>query len=204
MAAQSLNGEGTATLDTDVDPALRPHPDFRAAVVADARMLAAFRSERNEFRSALDTVLQVVRLMLVTDAFLGQVAYRAKTALLKRRVPVLPWICHRIAMMSAQISIGEFVVVQPGVFMPHGQIVAEGVSEIQAGAILMPWITIGLLGPGIKGPTIGRLATIGSGAKVLGPVTVGKGARVGGNAVVVDDVPDGVTVVGMPARAVSD
>jgi serine O-acetyltransferase len=116
---------------------------------------------------------------------------------------VLPAIAQRIAMMTAQISIADAVVVQPGVFMPHGQVVIEGISEVQAGAVLFPWITIGLQGPGVTGPTIGAMATIGTGARVLGPVTVGKRARVGANAVVVDDVPDGVTVVGMPAKAVS-
>ena len=42
--------------------------------------------------------------------------------------------------------------------------------------------------------------TIGTGAKVLGRITVGRGARIGANAVVIDDVEPGVTVVGAPAR----
>ena len=202
MATPTVDGQGAAQPETD--PAKRPHPGFREAVVADARIAAAFRSERHDFESTLDTVLQVLRLMLVTDAFLGQVAYRLKVALVRRRIPVLPSIAQRVAMVSAQISIGDLVVVAPGVFMPHGQVVVEGVSDIAGGAVLFPWITIGLLGPGVKGPTIGPLATIGTGARVLGPVTVGARARVGANAVVVDDVPDGVTVVGMPARSVSE
>ena len=202
MASSTVDGQGTAQPETDA--AKRPHPGFREAVIADARIAAAFRSERHDFRSTLDTVLQVLRLMLVTDAFLGQVAYRLKVALIKRRIPVLPSIAQRIAMITAQISIADLVVVAPGVFMPHGQVVVEGVSEVQGGAVLFPWITIGLQGPGVRGPTIGALATVGTGARVLGPVTVGKRARVGANAVVVDDVPDGVTVVGMPARAVGD
>ena len=43
---------------------------------------------------------------------------------------------------------------------------------------------------------------MGSGAQILGPITVGAGARVGANAVVVKDVPEGVTVTGIPARVV--
>ncbi len=43
---------------------------------------------------------------------------------------------------------------------------------------------------------------IGAGAKVLGPITVGDNARVGANAVVLDNVPDNTSVVGMPARPV--
>jgi serine O-acetyltransferase len=51
-------------------------------------------------------------------------------------------------------------------------------------------------------PTIGNGAIVGSGAQVLGPITVGAGARVGANAVVVQDVPAGVVVVGIPAKAI--
>ena len=51
-------------------------------------------------------------------------------------------------------------------------------------------------------PEIGNNVFIGAGAKVIGSVKVGDNARVGANAVVVDDVPSGVTVVGVPARPV--
>ena len=58
-------------------------------------------------------------------------------------------------------------------------------------------------GPGdVTGPTIERGASIGTGAKVIGPVVVGAGASVGAGAVVVDDVPAGATVAGIPARRV--
>ena len=43
---------------------------------------------------------------------------------------------------------------------------------------------------------------IGAGAKILGPFTVGEGARIGSNAVVLDEVPPGATVVGVPGRVV--
>lgn len=52
-------------------------------------------------------------------------------------------------------------------------------------------------------PRIGDGVFIGAGAKILGGVTVGAGAKIGANAVVVEDVPPGVTVVGIPARVVN-
>ena len=55
---------------------------------------------------------------------------------------------------------------------------------------------------GKRHPTIGNNVIIGAGAKVLGAILIGEGARVGSNAVVVAPVPEGTTVVGVPARAV--
>jgi len=55
---------------------------------------------------------------------------------------------------------------------------------------------------GKRHPTVGNNVIIGAGAKVLGPISVGDNARVGSNAVVLDNVPNGTTVVGIPARPV--
>lgn len=51
-------------------------------------------------------------------------------------------------------------------------------------------------------PTLGNNVVIGAGAKVLGPITIGDNARVGSNSVVMRDVPDDATVVGIPGRIV--
>jgi serine O-acetyltransferase len=179
-------------------------PKFLDALLADARVAAAYRGERHQFVSRLDGVLQALRLMLTTDAFLAQAAYRLKARTQALGIPVLPWIAHRVAMMSAQVSISDGAVLHPGVFIPHGQVVIQGVVVVHTGAVLHPWTTIGLIGPGVIGPAIGPRASIGTGAKVLGPVSVGANARVGANAVVLGDVPPNTTVVGMPAKAVAD
>ena len=105
-------------------------------------------------------------------------------------------------MMTAQVSIGDPVVVQPGIYIVHGQVVIDGIMEIHSGAVLAPWVSVGLVAGNFIGPTLGARAYIGSGARVLGSVRVGKGAKVGANAVVLRDVPDGATAVGIPARVV--
>jgi serine O-acetyltransferase len=51
-------------------------------------------------------------------------------------------------------------------------------------------------------PTLGNNVIVGSGAQILGPFRVGDGARIGSGAVVINEVPDGVTMVGPPARAI--
>jgi serine O-acetyltransferase len=179
------------------------HPRFLEALLADARITAAYRGERSEFRGRVDALLQVLRLMLMSDAFLAHAAYRLKARMQALGIPVLPRIAHRVAMVTAQISIGDPVLMHPGVYIVHGQIVADGLVEIHSGAVLYPWITLGLIGPDVVGPTIGPGARIGTGAKVLGKVQVGENALVGANAVVLDDVPADTTVVGVPARPVA-
>jgi serine O-acetyltransferase len=178
------------------------HPPFIEALIADARITAGMRGERQHFRSRADALLQALRLMWVSDAFLAHAAYRAKARLQALGVPILPRIFHRIAMITGQVSIGDPVLMHPGVYIVHGQIVVDGLVEIHSGVVLRPWITIGLISGTFEGPTIGPGARIGTGAKVLGNITVGQLAHVGANAVVIHDVAPGTTVVGVPAKPV--
>lgn len=180
------------------------HPGLREALTADARVTALHRGERYEFRSRLDAVTQILRLAWVSDAFLAQSLYRAKARLQALGVPILPRLAHRLAMAIAQISIGDPVVVHPGVYIIHGQFVADGLVEIHSGAVIAPFVTIGLRAGDVVGATIEPNVSIGTGAKVIGGVRVGAGAQIGANAVVVDDVPGGTIVVGVPARRKGD
>jgi len=179
------------------------HPGFREAVLADARANARYRGEREEFRSPVDAALQVMRLLWVSDAFCGQVLYRLKARLQALGVPLLPRIAHRLAVGLAQVAIGDPVVVHPGVYVVHGQVVIDGFVEIGTGTVIHPFVTVGLRSGDLTGPTIERDAYIGTGAKVIGNLRVGEGARIGANAVVIEDVPAGTTVVGVPARPVA-
>jgi serine O-acetyltransferase len=178
------------------------HPRLREALAADARVTALYRGERHEFRSPLDTAVQVLRLAWVSDAFLAQALYRVKARLQALGLPVLPRLAHRLAMVTAQVSIGDPVVVEPGVYVIHGQVVVDGLVEIGRGTVIAPFVTIGLRAGDLRGATIGRDVSIGTGAKVVGSVRIGAGATIGANAVVVDDVEPGATVVGAPARPV--
>ena len=176
------------------------HPRFWTALTEDARVTALHRGERHEFRSSLDAFGQALRLAWASDAFLAQALYRAKSRLQALGVPLLPRLLHKLAILSAQVSIGDPVVVAPGVYIVHGSVVLDGLVEIGAGVVISPFVTIGLRAGDVTGPTVERYVKIGTGAKLIGPVRVGEGATIGANAVVVDDVPAGATVVGVPAR----
>lgn len=145
----------------------------------------------------------MLRLCLVSDGFLGLVLYRLKATLQAKGVPFLPRIAHRLAMMVAQIAIGDPVVVHAGVYIVHGQTVIDGLTEIGPGAVIAPFTSIGLRSGNYQGPTVERGVHVGTGARVLGPVRIGAGAQIGANAVVIADVEAGAIAVGIPARAVS-
>ncbi len=180
------------------------HPPLAEALLADARLTARYRGERHEFRSRLDAALQMLRLAWVSDAFLAQSLYRAKARMQARRTPVLPRLAHRLAMITAQVSIGDPVVVEPGVYIIHGQVVIDGIVEIGAGTTIGPFVTIGLRAGELRGATVAADVSIGTGAKIIGPVQIGRGATIGAGAVVLDDVAPGETVVGAPARPISE
>jgi serine O-acetyltransferase len=180
------------------------HPGLREALLADARVTLRHLGEREEFTSRLDAAVQVLRLIWGSDAFLAQALYRLKARLQRLGVPLLPRLAHRLAMISAQVSIGDPVVVHPGIYLLHGQVVIDGIVEIHPGVVIGPFVTIGLRSGDIGGPTIEENVSIGTGAKVLGRVRVGAGASIAANAVVIADVPPGATVVGAPARPTND
>jgi len=178
----------------------RAHPPFFRAVAADARATLNLRMEGDRAVGRLALVWQVLRLSWVADAFFAQVCYRGKARLQRFRVPLVPSILHRLAMMHAQVCIGNPVVIAPGLYLPHGQVVIDGITTLGTDAVVFPWVTIGLKAGDIQGPTLADGVNIGTGAKVLGAITLGEGCMVGANAVVVDDVAPRTTVVGIPAR----
>ena len=178
------------------------HPRFWEAVCEDARVTALHRGERHEFNSSLDALGQALRLAWVSDAFLAQALYRGKARLQALGVPVIPRALHKLAMLIAQVSIGDPVVLGPGVYIVHGSVVLDGLVEIETGVVISPFVTIGLRAGDVRGPTVERSVNIGTGAKLIGPIRVGEGATVAAGAVVVEDVPAGTTVLGVPAGRV--
>ncbi|MDF2178914.1 serine O-acetyltransferase [Aliiglaciecola sp. CAU 1673] len=91
-------------------------------------------------------------------------------------------------------------------FIDHGMGVVIGeTAEIGDDVTLYHGVTLGgtSWSAGKRHPTLLDNVVIGAGAKVLGPITIGKGAKVGSNSVVVKDVPEEATVVGIPGRIVA-
>lgn len=94
----------------------------------------------------------------------------------------------------------------PRLFIDHGTGVVIGeTSEVGADVTMYHGVTLGgtSLARTKRHPTIGDRVTIGTGAKILGPVTVGDDSRIGANAVVVKPVPPNSVVVGVPGQVIA-
>ena len=179
----------------------RRRPGLARAVREDARRATRLRGERTP-SSRPGTVATVIRLMWGGDDFAGVVLYRLRTSLRAAHVPLLPRLLDRTCAVLFGLRIGDRVAIGEGLYIPHGNVVIDGVTVIGKRAFIGPWVCIGLMLGVFVGPRIGDGVFIGTGASVLGPIHVGDGARIAAGSVVVSDVPAGASVAGVPARVV--
>lgn len=132
-------------------------------------------------------------------------AHRLAHALYGASVPVAPRAIATLARSLTGIEIHPAANIGHGFFMDHGMGVVVGeTAEIGDNVTLYQGVTLGGTGfqTGKRHPTVQDNVTIGSGAKLLGPIKVGHGSKIGANTVVIHDVPPNSTVVGNPGHPV--
>lgn len=122
----------------------------------------------------------------------------------------LKWLARFISHISrwlTGIEIHPGATIGQRVFIDHGMGVVIGeTAEIGNDCTLYHGVTLGgtSWNKGKRHPTLMPGVVVGAGAKILGPITIGREAKVGSNAVVVKDVPDGATAIGIPARILDE
>ena len=132
-------------------------------------------------------------------------AHRVAHALYKAEVPLVPRALAFGSRAITGVEIHPAAQIGSDFFIDHGAGVVIGeTAEIGDRVTLYQGVTLGGTGfaRGKRHPTVGDDVTIGSGAKLLGPVEIGHGAKVGANTVVISDVPPNSTVVGNPGHPV--
>lgn len=120
-------------------------------------------------------------------------------------VPFIPRFISYLTRIITGIEIHPKAQIGNRFFIDHGEGVVIGETTIIGDDVLIyQQVTLGGTGNehGKRHPTIGNNVIIGAGAKVLGNITIGDNTRVGAGSVVVDDVPEHCTVVGVPGRVV--
>jgi serine O-acetyltransferase len=131
--------------------------------------------------------------------------HRVAHGLREAGVPLLPRSLATASRALTGIEIHPSAEIGDSFFVDHGMGVVIGeTAEIGDDVTLYQGVTLGgtSLHHEKRHPTLGDGVIVGSGAQILGGFTVGRDARVGANAVVLAEVPPGVTVVGIPAKPV--
>lgn len=145
------------------------------------------------------------------DAFLF---YRGFKALQSYRIARYFWESGRIflARQLQAISVESYSMdihpgarIEEGVFIDHGTgIVIGETARVERNVSILHNVTLGGTGKssGIRHPLISEGVMLGAGAKVLGDITVGRNCKVAAGSIVLQDIPDGCTAVGIPAKAI--
>ncbi|HWI23033.1 MAG TPA: serine O-acetyltransferase [Baekduia sp.] len=131
--------------------------------------------------------------------------HRIAHALLKNRVPIVPRALAYVSRSLTNVEIHPGAQIGESFFIDHGTGVVIGETAVIGDNVtLYQGVTLGGTGfaTGKRHPTVQDNVTIGSGAKLLGPITIGHGAKIGANTVVITDVPPNSTVVGNPGHVV--
>ncbi|HEX6374708.1 MAG TPA: serine O-acetyltransferase EpsC [Allosphingosinicella sp.] len=126
--------------------------------------------------------------------------------LYKGELYFLARLVNHVSRFLTAIDIHPGASVGDNFFIDHGFVVIGETAFVGDNVTIYQHVTLGGTNPtsgeaGNRHPTIGNHVIIGSGAQVLGPIKVGDRARIGANAVVTKDVPEGATMVGIPARS---
>lgn len=144
-----------------------------------------------------------LEVLLLYPCIHVEIAHKLSHFLYKHKWFFLARLISQIARFFTGIEIHPGATIGKGLCIDHGIGVVIGeTAEIGDDVLIYHGVTLGGTGKdkGKRHPTIGNGVVIGAGAKVLGPIKVGDNAKIGANAVVVKDVPEGATAVGIPAK----
>lgn len=142
-----------------------------------------------------------IEVLLLYQSIHVLIFYRIANRLYRFKLFFLARLISQLGRFFTGIEIHPGAKIGKGLFIDHGMGVVIGeTAEIGDNVIIYHGVTLGGTGKekGKRHPTVGNNVIIGCGAKVLGPINIGDEAKIGANAVVLKDVPQGKTVVGIP------
>lgn len=147
----------------------------------------------------------LLEVILCYPGFHALLIHRISHKLWCWKIPLIPRMLSTFARFLTGIDIHPGATIGRRFFIDHGMGVVIGeTTEIGDDVLLYQGVTLG--GTSSKAekrhPTLGRGVVVGAGAKVLGNITLGNYSKVGAGSVVINDVPEHATVVGVPGRVV--
>lgn len=163
------------------------------------------REDIDSIRARDPAARSLAEVILCYPGLHALAVYRIAHALWNRNLHLPARFLSHLAKIFSGVEIHPGAQIGRHLFIDHGTGVVIGETAVIGDDVtLYQGCTLGgtSLHSGKRHPTLEDGVIVGSGAQILGPITVGAGARIGANAVVLSDVPRGVTMVGIPARMV--
>ena len=146
-----------------------------------------------------------LEVFLLYPSIHARLAHMISHFLYKKNLLFLARLISQIARFLTGIEIHPGATLGAGILIDHGRGVVIGeTAELGDRITIYHGTTLGGTGKekGKRHPTVGDNVVIGAGSKVLGNIKIGSNSKIGANSVVLDDVPEGATVVGIPGKVV--
>lgn len=146
-----------------------------------------------------------LEVFLLYPSIHARLAHMISHFLYKKNLLFLARLISQIARFLTGIEIHPGATLGAGILIDHGMGVVIGeTAELGDRITIYHGTTLGGTGKekGKRHPTVGDDVVIGAGSKVLGNIKIGSNSKIGANSVVLDDVPEGATVVGIPGKVV--
>jgi len=172
---------------------------------AISKILDEIQTEIEVIRERDPAAKSKYEVLLLYSGLHAVLAYRAAHALYQKEHYFPARLISQTAKFITGIEIHPGATIGKGLFIDHGSGVVIGeTAEIGDNCTLYQGVTLGGTGKDIgkRHPTLGNNVMIGAGAKVLGPFKIGDNSKIASNAVVLEEVPENSTAVGIPARVV--
>lgn len=147
-----------------------------------------------------------LEVFLLYPSIHARLAHMISHFLYKKNLLFLARLISQIARFLTGIEIHPGATLGAGILIDHGMGVVIGeTAELGDRITIYHGTTLGGTGKekGKRHPTVGDNVVIGAGSKVLGNIKIGSNSKIGANSVVLDDVPEGATVVGIPGKVVN-
>ncbi len=167
---------------------------------------------KNEIKSDIEAVEErdpssrgKFEILLINQGVHAILLYRIAHLLYLNNFRFIAKIISQISRVFTGIEIHPACFIGKGLLIDHGSGVVIGETAIIGDdCTLFQGVTLGGTGKerGKRHPTLHNGVFVGAGAKVLGNIEIGNNAKIGANAVVLTDVPDGATAVGVPAKVI--
>jgi serine O-acetyltransferase len=175
------------------------------------QLLYSDLARQSEFEGRPVVRPSIARLLcrLLHPRFLPIVLCRGSRAARLRKIPLVPELLTYLNIVLFGLEVTPRCEIGPGIFFPHPSGTVIGAWRIGRNVTILQGVTLGAkkMDLGFDSrlrPEIGDSVTLGAGSKILGGIHIGDNVTVGANSVVVDSVEPNSTVVGIPARKISE